>query len=175
VRPGDHRILGATWDGAGTNFAVFSSCGAYGGEVTLCLLEAAGGEQRLRMWPEHDIWTCYAPGVGPGQHYGYRVSGPHDPAQGLLFDPGTLLLDPYARAMTPVDAGQPRLLRGLVTDPAFDWAGDRPLQRAWADTVLYEVHIKGLPPPTRRCRQRAAARTPHWQRRRCCPTSPAWA
>jgi isoamylase len=76
VRPGDGTRLGAVWDGNGTNFAVYSSAAAHGGAVTLCLLGADGGEERLPMWEQHDIWCCYVPGAGPGQRYGFRASGP---------------------------------------------------------------------------------------------------
>ncbi|HEX2058972.1 MAG TPA: glycogen debranching protein GlgX [Actinomycetota bacterium] len=141
-RPGDPRVLGATWDGAGVDFSVFSSCGAYGGDVTLCLVAGDGTEERLPTWPENDVWSCRVDGVGPGQRYGYRVTGPFLPDQGVLFDSGTLLLDPYARVMSPGAA--PRALECLVTDVSFDWGDDRRPDRAWADTVLYEVHVKGI-------------------------------
>src|SRR5436309_723997 len=91
TRPGDPRRLGAHSTPDGMCFAVYSSAGSYGGEVALCLLDEGGGEQRFAMWPDQDIWTCAVPGVGPGQRYGYRVSGPFDPTRGLLFDPGVLL------------------------------------------------------------------------------------
>jgi glycogen operon protein len=149
-RPGDPHRLGATWDGQGTNFAVFSSAAAYGGAVRLCLLDgdASGGasprEERVDMFVEYDVWHVYLPGVGPGQAYGYRASGPYDPGRGLRFDPQALLLDPYALAMTPVDPGRPRLVQGLVVDRAFDWGDDRPPRRPWRDTVLYETHVKGI-------------------------------
>src|SRR5215813_1738546 len=88
------RALGATVGSDGTTFAVYSSAGAYGGSVTLCLLDDAGRERQLPMWPENDVWSCFVPGVGPGQLYGYRATGPFDPGHGLRFDGGTLLLDP---------------------------------------------------------------------------------
>jgi isoamylase len=141
---GDGAVLGAIPDGGGTNFAVFASSAAHGGAVTLCLLDDAGGERRVPMWREHDVWTARVPGVGPGQLYGYRATGTRDPSRGLLFDGSRLLLDPYARAMTPVDPAQPRLLRSVVADGSFDWAGDRPPRRPWRDTVLYETHVRGI-------------------------------
>ena len=144
VRPGDRRTLGATWDGDGTSFAVFSSVAAAGGGVTLCLLDDSGAEQEVPMWAEQDVWSCWVPGVGPGRRYGYRVDGPYDPALGRRFDRGRLLVDPYARAMTAAPGGGPRDLVGLVTDPAYDWGDDRPPQVPWSETVLYEVHVKGL-------------------------------
>ncbi|KUG53873.1 glycogen debranching enzyme [Kocuria rosea subsp. polaris] len=144
VVPGDHRRLGATWEGTGTNFAVFSSCAAAGGHVSLILLEEDGTERSALMWPEQDIWTCRVPGIGPDQRYGYRVTGPYDPPRGWRFDPTRLLVDPYARAMSHAPGDNPRDMHGLVIDPAFDWAGDAPPQVPWSETVLYEAHVKGL-------------------------------
>jgi glycogen operon protein len=146
--PGDPLRLGSTSDDAGTNFAVFSSAAAYGGSVTLCLLDDAPAsglvEHAVPMWCEQDVWTCRVPGVGPGQRYGYRVSGPYDPSRGLRFDPAVLLVDPYARAMTPADPAAPRRMHAVVADPAFGWGDDRPPRWPWSDTVLYETHVKGL-------------------------------
>ncbi len=146
--PGNPLRLGATWDATATNFAVFSSAAAYGGAVTLVLLDDApsGGitERSEPMWPDQDVWSCRVPGVGPGQRYGYRVSGPFDPSRGLRFDPSALLIDPYAYALTPADPAQPRRMHSVVIDPVFDWGDDRPPRRPWADTVVYETHVKGL-------------------------------
>jgi glycogen operon protein len=144
VRPGDGTRLGAFWDGSGTNFAVYSSAAAYGGAVTLCLLGEDGGEARLPMWEQHDVWRCYLPGVGPGQRYGFRASGPMNRDAGILFDERIVLLDPYARAMTAPDPAQPRSLQSLVVDESFDWTGDVSPQRPWRDTILYETHVKGI-------------------------------
>jgi isoamylase len=144
ARPGDHRVLGPTWHAAETNFAVFSSVGAAGGEVTLCLLDNDGTERQAPMWPEQDIWTCRVAAVPSGQRYGFRVTGPYDPARGWRFDPARLLVDPYARAITPVPGGTPRDMHGLVLDLGFDWEGDKPPRVPWADTVLYEAHVKGM-------------------------------
>ncbi|MGF1662969.1 MAG: glycogen debranching protein GlgX [Kineosporiaceae bacterium] len=138
--PGDPTRPGAHADPDGTSFAVFSSAAAHGGHVELCLLDDDGGERRVPMVPEHDVWHVRVPGAGPGQRYGYRVSV----ATGAPRGAGALLLDPYARAMTPAPGGGPRDLHGVVVDPAFDWGDDTPPRRAWADTVLYEVHVKGL-------------------------------
>src|SRR5205085_7233200 len=84
--PGNPLHLGATWDGARTNFAVFSSAAAYGGAVTLVLIDDTPGggitERREPMWPDQDVWSCRVPGIGPGQRYGYRVAGPYDPSRG---------------------------------------------------------------------------------------------
>jgi isoamylase len=152
-RPGDPHRLGATWDGQGTNFAVYSSAAAYGGAVELCLLDGAAGggsgggsgrEERIELFVEYDIWHAYVPGVGPGQAYGYRASGPNDPARGLRFDRDVLLLDPYALAFTPIDPARPRALHSLVVDRAFGWGDDRPPLRPWRDTVLYETHVKSI-------------------------------
>jgi isoamylase len=145
ARPGDPRRLGATWEGDDTSFAVFSSVGAHGGSVGLCLLDDDGGVvDELAMWPDVDIWTCRVDGVGPGQRYAFRVHGPFDPGRGLLFDPSALLCDPYARALTPAPGDDARRMHSLVVDPSFDWGEDRPPHRAWSDTVLYETHVKGL-------------------------------
>jgi glycogen operon protein len=143
-RPASTDVLGATVGAEGTTFAVYSSAAAYGGSVTLCLLDDAGGERRLQMWPEADVWACFVPGVGPGQRYGYRATGPFEPWRGLRFDGSKLLLDPYARALTPVDPARPRLLHGVVVGGAFDWGDDRPPDRPWSDTILYETHVRGI-------------------------------
>ncbi|HWC25695.1 MAG TPA: glycogen debranching protein GlgX [Solirubrobacteraceae bacterium] len=130
--------LGATADGqGGTSFAVFSTAEA----VDLCLLDDAGGERRLPMSGEQDIWTASVPGVGPGQHYGFRAHGPFEPERGLRFDARRLLADPYARAFEPVGG---RELHGLVVDDAFDWGDDRPPDVPWSETVLYETHVEGI-------------------------------
>jgi isoamylase len=142
--PGDPQRLGATGDDGGTNFAVFSSVGAHGGHVSLVLLDDDGGETELPLFAETDIWHGYVGGVGPGQRYGFRVTGPHDPGRGLFFDHDVRLLDPYARAMAPGPSGGARDLVSLVVDTSFDWGADAPLRRPWADTVVYETHVKGI-------------------------------
>ncbi|HEX6475246.1 MAG TPA: glycogen debranching protein GlgX [Candidatus Limnocylindria bacterium] len=158
--------LGATWDGEGTNFALFSE-NATG--VQLALFDADGAEQRVKMAERTDnVWHAYLPDVGPGQRYGYRVAGPWVPAGGHRFNPAKLLLDPHAlRVVGPVDStalqvGQqvaaegppspepderdsaPETPRGVVVDTAFDWGGDRQLRIPWEETVIYEVHVKGF-------------------------------
>jgi isoamylase len=127
--------LGATFDGYGTNFAVFSGVAE---RVELCLL----GEREERIdlaRGEGHVWNAYLPRVGPGTRYGLRVHGAWDPQQGLRCNPDNLLLDPYARSFTGTET-----LQGVVADPWFDWAGDRPLRLSWHDTVIYEVHVKGF-------------------------------
>ena len=164
--PGRPFPLGATpgqlLGRAGTNFAVASSVAT---GVTLCLFDGAGTETQVPLREsDADIWYAFVPGTGPGQTYGYRISGPWDPARGLRCNPAKLLLDPYAKAISgtvtfgpevlgqdAADPGKPSTLdsaghvpRSLVADPAFSWQDDnRPWYR-YADTVLYEVHVKGF-------------------------------
>src|SRR5919107_1225899 len=161
--PGSSFPLGATYDGTGTNFAVFSEVAD---AVELCLFDADGTETRVAL-PERtaQAWHGYAPTVGPGQRYGFRVHGPYDPAAGLRCHPSKLLLDPYATAVEgEVDWGEamftyrfdapdgpvndrdsgPHMLKGVVTSPYFDWANDRPPRTAWNETAVYEVHVKGF-------------------------------
>jgi isoamylase len=140
ARPGSGRRLGAHADGEGTNFAVFSTAGAYGGSVDLCLLDDDDGELRIPMDSDQDIWRVYVPGVEPGRRYGYRVSGPFAPERGLRFDPDRLLVDPYALALEPAGAG----VHSLVVDERFDWGEDRPPGTPWSKTILYETHVQGI-------------------------------
>jgi len=146
TRPGSGRVLGAHWDGQGTNFAVFSTAGAYGGAVELCLVDGADGdgEERIPMSVGQDIWHVYVPGVGPGQRYGYRASGPFAPDRGLRFTPDRMLSDPYALALEPMGSGHPREVQSLVVDERFDWGDDRPPDVPWSETVLYETHVQGI-------------------------------
>ena len=128
--------LGATWDGAGVNFALFSK---HAERVELCLLDPRGRREieRVVLRERTDfIWHCYLPEARPGLIYGYRVHGPHDPDRGHRFDHNKLLLDPYARR---IQRG-----RGQVVDPAFTWGDDRPPRTPWQDTVIYELHVKGF-------------------------------
>ena len=160
IRPGRPAPLGATPGPQGTNFAVSSN----GDEVRLCLFSSDGSETQLLL-PERDgdVWHGFVPGVTPGQAYGYRVSGPYDRARGLRYNPAKLLLDPYARAIhgdvrfgpelldyamenagapSPLDsAGQ--MPRGLVTAAASTPLPPGP-GHALADTILYEVHVRGF-------------------------------
>src|ERR1044072_9309211 len=128
TRQASRRALGARWDGSGTNFAVFSTAGAYGGAVELCLVAGADGdgEVRVPMSVEQDIWSIYLPDVGPGQRYGYRASGPFAPERGLRFDHDRMLTDPYALALERVGGNRPREVHSLVVDEAFDWGDDAP-------------------------------------------------
>ncbi len=166
VWPGKPFPLGATWDGEGTNFALFSE-NAEG--VELCLYDE-NGETRVAL---HEvaahIWHAYLPGVGPGCRYGYRVHGPYEPAAGHRFNPHKLLVDPYAKAIEgPVLWERANVLpyvpsadedadlelddeddaeavpKSVVIDPSFDWEDDRPPDTPWHDTVIYEAHVKGL-------------------------------
>jgi isoamylase len=161
VWPGNPYPLGASFDGVGTNFSLFSE---HAEGVELCLIEG-DAEVRIAM---HEVtghcWHAYLPDVGPGQRYGYRVHGPYDPASGMRFNPAKLLIDPYAKA---VDGGvdwdeavfaypfgdpdglndadsSPHVPRGIVVNPYFDWEGDRLPRRPMHETVIYEVHVKGF-------------------------------
>ena len=128
--------LGATWDGAGVNFALFSK---HAERVELCLLDPRGRREieRVVLRERTDfIWHCYLPEARPGLLYGYRVHGPLDPDRGHRFDHNKLLLDPYARM---IQRG-----RAQVVDPAFTWGDDRPPRTPWQDTVIYELHVKGF-------------------------------
>jgi len=155
--------LGATWDGAGVNFAIFSE-NATG--VELCLFAPDRGEDRVRMVERTDnVWHCYLPEARPGQRYGYRVDGPHDPGQGHRFNPHKLLLDPYTKRIDgalrwddalfgyPVGGpddqrddrdSAPYLPRCVVANEAFVWGHDRQLQTPWERTLIYELHVKGF-------------------------------
>jgi isoamylase len=160
--PGAAYPLGATWDGSGTNFALFSEVAD---RVQLCLFNADGAEQRLDV-TEVDgfVWHCYLPGVGPGQRYAYRVYGPYEPRGGHRCNPNKLLLDPYGKAVDGslrwdpavfgYDAGRPDTMsqadsapfmpRNVVINPYFDWAGDRQPRTPYHQTVIYEAHVRGL-------------------------------
>ena len=162
TRPGSPAPLGATWDGEGTNFALYSE-GATG--VELCLVDRDRQEVRIpiRQRTEY-VWHVYVEGVGPGQLYAYRVDGPWDPQQGLRFNKQTRLLDPWAKAVSGVeiwddgafsyDLAQGDLVKndrdqraaalGIVIDSRFDWEGDAPPAISLSDAVIYEAHVKGL-------------------------------
>ncbi|TMD12685.1 MAG: glycogen debranching protein GlgX [Chloroflexi bacterium] len=157
--------LGASFDGQGTNFSIFSEAAQ---RVELCLFDDGGEEVRVDL-AEHTAlcWHGYLPGVSPGQRYGFRVHGPYDPERGLRCNPAKLLLDPYARAIEgdirwdeavfPYRMGSERedlepddrdsapfTPRSVVTHPHFDWGGDRPPRRPWHETVIYEAHVRGF-------------------------------
>jgi len=160
--PGSAYPLGATYDGNGTNFALFSESAE---KVELCLFDESGVEHRLEL-TEVDayVWHCYLPQVQPGQRYGYRVHGNFDPSQGERSNPSKLLLDPYAKATTGRIDWDPSLfsysfddptepnnddsaahtMLGVVINPFFDWAGDRHPHTPYADSLIYEAHVKGL-------------------------------
>ncbi len=163
LSPGDPFPLGATFNGLGTNFSMFSQAAE---AVELCLFDLDGEETRYEL-PEVDAycWHGFLEHVEPGQRYGYRVYGPYAPSAGLRCNPDKLLIDPYAKAVegevrwgqapygyrlesddltadhTDSAAAMPK---GIVVDPAFDWGPDHPPRHRWADTVIYETHVKGL-------------------------------
>lgn len=160
--PGTAYPLGATYDGSGTNFAIYSQ----GAErVELCLFDEDGTERRLRLFEQDAfVWHCYVPSVQPGQRYGYRIHGPYDPAAGKRFNPSKLVLDPYAKAISgeiewgqavfSYNFGDPDshneedsaafMPKGVVINPFFDWTGDRHPRTPYADSLIYEAHVKGL-------------------------------
>jgi len=164
--PGTAYPLGATFDGSGTNFALFSEAAT---RVELCLFDDDGVETRVETRVEVRessafIWHCYLPLVQPGQLYGYRVYGDGDSTAGNRANPNKLLLDPYAKATygaidwdeslfsyhfgdpdsrNDADSAQHMML-GVVVNPFFDWAGDRPLRTPYSETLIYEAHVKGL-------------------------------
>jgi glycogen operon protein len=166
VWPGLPYPLGATWDGEGVNFALFSENAE---RVELCLFDRGGKvETRIPMPERTDlVWHCYLPEARPGLLYGYRVYGPYAPERGQRFNPHKLLLDPYAKSIRGdlkwsnlhfgYRIGSPKqdlsfdrrnnaqtMLRCEVVDPAFTWGEDRPPRIPWRDTVIYELHVKGF-------------------------------
>ncbi|MBL4810951.1 MAG: glycogen debranching protein GlgX, partial [Rhodobacteraceae bacterium] len=167
VTAGRPTPLGASYDGEGVNFAVFSE---HATKMTLCLFSADGkAEQLLVDLPENSghIWHGYITGLRPGQQYGFRAHGPYRPDQGHRFNPHKLLLDPYAKQLagklvwhdalmgydTSAKHGDltfdtrdsaPYMPRAVVIDPAFSWGADRPPGTKLEDTVIYEAHVKGL-------------------------------
>ena len=166
IEPGRSAPLGATWDGSGVNFALFS---AHAERVEVCFFDARGQHEIARhVLPERtdDIWHGYFPDVRPGSLYGYRVYGPYDPHRGHRFNHHKLLLDPYAKAFAGQlrwsDAhfgfriGSPRIdlsfdhrdnaagmPKCVVVDTAFTWGNDRHPEVPWPDTVIYELHPRG--------------------------------
>ncbi|HSU63239.1 MAG TPA: alpha-amylase family glycosyl hydrolase, partial [Burkholderiales bacterium] len=132
--------LGATWDGAGVNFALFSKNAT---RVELCLFDPRGRREleRVELRERTDfVWHCYLPDARPGLLYAYRVDGPTD--GGHRFDPSKLLLDPYAKLIVgKIGAG---LGRCQVVDTAFSWGDDKPPRTPWHDSVIYELHVKGF-------------------------------
>ena len=179
VWPGAPYPLGATWDGEGVNFALFSENAT---KVELCLFEPVGRReaQRIVLTERTDmVWHCYLPEARPGLIYAYRVHGPHDPNRGHRFNHNKLLLDPYARDIVgPIvwsdvhfghRVGHPdedlsfdprdnayAMPKCRVVDPAFSWGDDRPPKVPWHETTIYELHVRGftkkhpdVPPPLR--------------------------
>ena len=162
IWPGRSYPLGATYDGSGTNFALFSSVA---GRVELCLFDDDDVETRIEVGEsDAHVWHVYLPSVIPGQRYGYRVHGPYDPSAGLRCDSSKLLLDPYAKAIDGQVDGDPSLhsyrlgaeherntsdsaahtMKAVVINPYFDWAHDRPPKHEYHDSVIYEAHVKGM-------------------------------
>src|SRR5436190_9451641 len=164
TRPGRPYPLGATWDGSGVNFALFSENAT---AVELCLFDDTR-ETRVPITEQTEhVWHVYLPEARPGVRYGYRVQGPWDPGAGHRFNAAKLLLDPYARAIDGAVRWSDALFgyeighaeadlamdgrdsaanmpKSLVADTAFTWGGDRPLRTPWSQTVIYEVHVKGF-------------------------------
>ena len=167
IWPGKPYPLGATWDGAGVNFSLFSENAT---KVELCLFSGALAQRETRIAMKeqtHQVWHLYLPEARPGQLYGYRVYGPFEPKEGHRFNPAKLLLDPYAKAITGTvrwsdalfgytighpdqdlsrdeddsAAGMPKC---VVIDPAFSWGNDAPPATPWHKTLIYELHVKGF-------------------------------
>jgi isoamylase len=166
IQPGSPSPLGATWDGRGVNFALFSG---HAEKVELCLFDNAGKRETERLvLPEYtnEIWHGYIPGLHPGQLYGYRVHGPYDPRHGHRFNPHKLLIDPYARViegpilLTDAHFGYRRdsprgdlipdkrdsarfVPKCRVVESGFSWGAERLPNVPWSQTVIYELHVKG--------------------------------
>ncbi len=165
--PGKPFPQGATWDGTGVNFAIYSE---HATKVELCLYDGRSRRESVRIQlPEQTafVWHGYVPGLQPGQLYGFRVYGPWDPARGLRFNPAKLLIDPYARAIAGrVDWDKPiypyrfggenadlvidrrdsasGMPKSVVVSPYFDWEHDRPPRIPLSDSIIYEVHVRGF-------------------------------
>ncbi len=162
IWPGSSYPLGSTFDGGGTNFAIFSEVAD---RIELCLFDEDGKETRVDL-PERNglVWHGYVPRVWPGQRYGYRVHGPYQPSAGLRCNPNKLLLDPYAKAVDGditwgqamfsydfgdpdsynADDSAPYAMRSVVINTFFDWANDKPLRIPYNESVIYEAHVKGM-------------------------------
>jgi len=168
TRPGRPYPLGATWDGEGVNFALFSE---HATAVALCLFDERDPGKETRQirieQPTDQVWHVYVPEIRPGALYAYRVNGPYEPTQGHRFNPAKALLDPYAKAIAgtlewhdaffgyrvgdpagdlkPDDRDSaPYLPKSVVVDPTFDWQDDRPPLTRWSRTIIYEMHVKGF-------------------------------
>jgi isoamylase len=166
VWPGRPDPLGATWDGHGTNFAVFAQHATH---VEVCFFDDSGKESARVVLPEQtrNVWHAYINGIRPGQLYGYRAHGRYAPREGFRFNPNKLLIDPYTRAIAGrIDWNAPIFAyrlggrnedmtrdvhnsargvpKSVVIDGAFDWGDDRPPNVPWSETVVYETHVKGI-------------------------------
>jgi isoamylase len=168
VWPGKKAPLGATWDGEGVNFALFSDSAE---KVELCLFEQENGQEEVARIPlterQHQVWHAYLPDAKPGQLYGYRVHGPFEPGQGLRFNPAKLLLDPYTKAIAGTvqwddalfgytighemqdlsrndEDSAPYLPKCVVIDPTYDWEDDVSPDIPLHSTIIYETHVKGM-------------------------------
>ncbi|NJO01507.1 MAG: glycogen debranching protein GlgX, partial [Bacteroidia bacterium] len=167
IWPGSPYPLGASWDGEGVNFALFSENAT---QVELCLFDPRT-EKEIRRIPvterTHYVWHVYLPGVSPGQLYGYRVHGPYEPHNGLRFNPHKLLIDPYAKAISgtvnwhdalfgydlnhpeadvsfnEIDSA-PFISKSVVIDSSFNWEDDRPPRIPYYQSIIYETHVKGF-------------------------------
>ncbi|MDP9800142.1 glycogen operon protein [Arcanobacterium wilhelmae] len=162
IWPGKPYPLGATYDGAGTNFAIYSSVAE---KIELCLIADDLTETRVELREvDAHVFHCYLPGIRPGQRYGFRVYGPYDPASGNRCDPSKILLDPYAKAIDgQVENDQSNFsydftnheerseqdslghtMLSVVINPYFDWGHDRPPRHPYHKSVIYEAHVKGM-------------------------------
>jgi isoamylase len=168
VWPGELSPIGATWDGEGVNFALFSE---HAEGVELCLFDRPDDPKESHRIPVRErngsIWHAYLPDARPGQLYGYRVHGPYAPQEGHRFNPNKLLLDPYAKAISGTEEWSDALFgyeighpdadlsfderdsaawmpKCVVVDPAFTWGDDRPPRTPWNRTVIYECHVRGM-------------------------------
>src|SRR3954451_16366788 len=163
VWPGTPYPLGATYDGSGTNFSVFSEVAT---RVELCLFDDSDQQTCVDL-PEMSgfIWHGYLPNIGPGQRYGFRVHGPWEPQNGTRCNPAKLLLDPYGKAVdgevrwnealfghfyndpegSKNDADSAAFMpKSVVINPYYDWGNDRQPQTPWHETIIYELHVKGF-------------------------------
>lgn len=165
IRPGSMYPLGASYDGAGVNFALYSQAAQ---KVELCLFDEHDVETRIEMTERNSyVWHNYIPGLHPGQRYGYRVYGPYDPVHGLRCNPNKLLLDPYAKAIEGNIDGDESLfsywfkspddnsamndldsaahtMKSAVINPYFDWGNDQHPYISYHDSVIYEAHVRGM-------------------------------
>ncbi|MES2268402.1 MAG: glycogen debranching protein GlgX [Bacteroidota bacterium] len=169
IYPGKPYPLGATYDGQGVNFALYSDNAT---DVELCLFDSAADEkepeERIKITERtHQIWHCYLPGIKPGQLYGYRVHGPYAPEQGHRFNANKVLIDPYAKAISgtinwhdslfgyelghhaedlsfSTSNSSPYIPKAVVVDSSFDWEDDQPPRTPYHQSVIYETHVKGF-------------------------------